>query len=187
MCKGFDLLLFMSGADEDLSTKFQRLLQEYNKIKKQNGILKKAVIQVRDKFLVSVYKSNEVQEKQLHTQLQVESKEREIAHRATREENEILSFNNQRLTKRLTKLQEEFSDKNKHESSGWFSSGSKTELARVKHSLEVTRQELSIKIEENGIFLRSPSQASFSLMNEQKDFTFKCLKERKRIKQLWNN
>ena len=33
-------------SDEELRNKFQRLLQEYTKIKNQNSILKKAVIQV---------------------------------------------------------------------------------------------------------------------------------------------
>ena len=38
----------MSGAapEEDINSKFQRLLQEYQKVKKQNTILKEAVIKV---------------------------------------------------------------------------------------------------------------------------------------------
>lgn len=50
----------------------------------------------------------------------------------------------------MTKLQEDISESRKNEGSGWFSSGAKSELARTKQSLEVTRQELGIKIEENG-------------------------------------
>jgi hypothetical protein len=33
-------------SEEDLKNKFQRLVQEYTKIKNQNSILKKAVLQV---------------------------------------------------------------------------------------------------------------------------------------------
>ena len=36
-----------NDVEEDLKNKFQRLFQEYSKIKNQNSVLKKAVIQVK--------------------------------------------------------------------------------------------------------------------------------------------
>ena len=88
-----------------------------------------------------------------------------MVYRKAREDNEILTFNNQRLTKRITKLQEDLSvrlapdtpcrlvtsskERGRGEGSSWFSSGAKGELSKVKQSLEVTRQELQTKIEEN--------------------------------------
>ena len=147
----------------DIAVKFQRLLAEYDKIKKQHTILKKAVLAVRRcprarASLASVVVDSlslctcvsRVQEQAKNKDLEVKAKEQEVRHRATEplshrsslraprrrchgvaprltrhvhdgggwagsqvklrrsmEDNELLSFNNQRLTKRIAQMQQQ--------------------------------------------------------------------------------
>lgn len=64
------------------------------------------------------------------------------------EECESLTFNNNRLTKRVEILQDEL-EKEKNSSGGWFGSGTKQELNKTKLALEQYQEELDTKIKEN--------------------------------------
>jgi hypothetical protein len=67
----------------------EKLVKELSRIKTQNAILKKAF----------------VQEQQKNQQVEINLKEKEIKLRAALEENDILTFNNTQLTKKVTALQ----------------------------------------------------------------------------------
>jgi len=72
----------------------ERLLLELDRIKKQNAILKKAVLL----------------EQQKSQALEANIKEKEIQLRSATEENDLLNFNIGRLTKRTQQLQEQLNE-----------------------------------------------------------------------------
>jgi protein phosphatase 1 regulatory subunit 21 len=112
---------------------YRRLLEEYQKVKTQNAILKKAVLQ----------------EQQKSQQLEIQSKDRDVRLRASLEENDTLSFNNQRLTKRVEVLQASIEEeKTKAASGGWFGGAAKQELQKTKESMAILQEELDTKIKE---------------------------------------
>lgn len=75
----------------DIQAKYQKLASEYSKLRAQNQVLKKAVIEEQAKSL----QSSDV------------LKEKDQSLRKSEQENESLTFRNQQLTKRLTLLQED--------------------------------------------------------------------------------
>lgn len=74
-----------------------------------------------------------------------------MALRVSVEENDMLTFNNQRLTKRVEQLMLQLQEQKQASGSGWggFFSGSKTEIARLSDDLEVLKEQLQQKLEEN--------------------------------------
>lgn len=75
----------------DLQSKYTKLAQEYSKLRAQNQVLKKAV----------------VDEQAVSTSLKDELKQRETSLRKVEQEMDSLSFRNQQLAKRVELLQEE--------------------------------------------------------------------------------
>jgi len=125
-----------SPAETEVSplSHLEKLTKEYQRIKTQNSILKKAVIQ----------------EQQKNQKLELELKEKEIRIRAIEEEIDILQFNNASLQKRIVSLQNSLQEATlTNSSSGWFSSRAKQELAKKNEELGVLKEELQHKIREN--------------------------------------
>ncbi|XP_016120217.1 protein phosphatase 1 regulatory subunit 21-like [Sinocyclocheilus grahami] len=75
----------------DLQSKYSKLAQEYSKLRAQNQVLKKAV----------------VDEQTASCSLKDELKQKEQSSRKVEQEMDSLSFRNQQLTKRVELLQEE--------------------------------------------------------------------------------
>lgn len=75
----------------DLQTKYSKLAQEYSKLRAQNQVLKKAV----------------VDEQASSTSLKEQLKQRDQSLRKQEQEMDSLSFRNQQLAKRVELLQEE--------------------------------------------------------------------------------
>ncbi|KAF9163716.1 hypothetical protein DFQ26_002237 [Actinomortierella ambigua] len=96
---------------EELAEKYQKLFQDYTRIKAQHAVLKKAVLKSLQQL-------------------------------------DLLSFHNQRLTKRIENLQELGSPKS---SGSWMLGGGsvKKELEKAQEALEVATLDLQNKIEEN--------------------------------------
>jgi hypothetical protein len=112
----------------------EKLVKELSRIKTQNAILKKAF----------------VQEQQKNQQVEINLKEKEIKLRAALEENDILTFNNTQLTKKVTALQTTIQEeKGKSSGGGWFSGGAKQELQKKKDEIDILTEELQKKIREN--------------------------------------
>lgn len=151
----------------ELGAKFQRLLQEYTKVKSQNAILKKAVLQ----------------EQQRTKEATSKVKEQDVALREAMEKNELLLFNNERLTKRIGSLQAQLSDTKKTDGASWFS-GSKSVLKQKELDLEVATQELGVKIEENERLhiqmfdLRRANKAALEQVEQQLQQVRKTLAEK---------
>ncbi|KYQ89202.1 hypothetical protein DLAC_10446 [Tieghemostelium lacteum] len=113
--------------------KFQKLALNYQKIKSQNAILKKAIVQEQQKT-EDLSKELKVKEQALTTAIQ---------------EHDVLDFNNQRLTKRITQLQEQMNEK-KEGGSGWgFGFNSKVELQKKDDEINLLKVELQEKIDDN--------------------------------------
>ncbi|EGC30288.1 hypothetical protein DICPUDRAFT_157996 [Dictyostelium purpureum] len=125
----------LSGSGSVLDNdKIQKVVNNYQKIKTQNAILKKAL----------------VQEQQKTNDLEKTVKEKEQALVTALQEHDVLDFNNQRLTKRITLMQEEFMNSGKKESGGqWFGRNTKIELQKKEDEINVLRSELQEKIEDN--------------------------------------
>ncbi|CAG8547090.1 4721_t:CDS:10 [Ambispora leptoticha] len=115
---------------EELSEKYQKLVQEYSKIKAQQTVLKKAVIK-EQAASASLHEEVKAKEQELRTSLQ---------------QLDLLTFHNQRLTKRIESLQEAG---NTRLAPGWLLGSAKKELERSKSTLEATTIELERKIAEN--------------------------------------
>ncbi|KAI9142641.1 hypothetical protein BKA69DRAFT_1037653 [Paraphysoderma sedebokerense] len=122
----------MTGSDGH-EEKYQRLIQEYSKIKAQNSLLKKAVID----------------EKSQTEDLEAELKAKEQEIKKSVQQLELLSFHNQNLSKRIENLQQQL--KTQQKSSSWFGGGSSTkkELEITRKTMDAVRTELNLKIEEN--------------------------------------
>jgi len=116
---------------KELALKYKQLAEEYNKIKRENQILKKAVLQEHEKAAV----------------VGQTMREAEIKVQTMMEENEALTFNNDRLTKRVAILQKEVNEK--AQAAGWFNWGDGEELQKSKTQVEVLMEELSRKASEN--------------------------------------
>jgi len=94
------------------------------------------------------------QEQEKNKKLQTEVKEKDIRIRAASEETDTLSFNNQRLTKRVEALQKAVEEeRGKASQGGWFGAGAKQELLKVREDLQLVQDELAAKIKENGVFV----------------------------------
>eukprot|EP01114_Cavostelium_apophysatum_P024359 TRINITY_DN9509_c0_g1_i1.p1 TRINITY_DN9509_c0_g1~~TRINITY_DN9509_c0_g1_i1.p1 ORF type:complete len:996 (+),score=291.75 TRINITY_DN9509_c0_g1_i1:115-3102(+) len=112
--------------------KFNKLLQEYARIKKNNAVLKKAILQEQDK-VASMEKNMKGSEEKIRHYMQ---------------DNDSLNFNNDRLTKRLEGLQEQIHEiQQKGNGGGWF--GGKKVLAKKDEEIKVLQDELASKIQEN--------------------------------------
>lgn len=109
----------------------EEILAELTKIKKQNAVLKKAVLL----------------EQQKSQSLEAAVKEKEIQLRTASEESDLLNLNIGRLTKRIQLLQDQLSEKQPKESSGWFSKSSSD--LKKQDELNAARSELEMKIREN--------------------------------------
>ncbi|CAG8506143.1 8379_t:CDS:10 [Paraglomus occultum] len=115
---------------EELNEKYKKLFQEFSKIKAQHSILKKAVLK----------------EQARNTELTEQVKVKEQDLRNSIQQLDLLTFHNQRLTKRIESLQ----DANKARlTPGWLVGSAKKELEKSKSTLETTSVELGRKIEEN--------------------------------------
>jgi len=153
-----------------LRTKYQRLLEAYQKSKKENQVLKKALItdQETHKFHESVIK------------------EKEVLLRSSVEENDMLTFNNQRLTRRVEQLVKCVQEEKKNAGGGWgsFFSGSKAEIARLNSDLEVMKEQLEHKLEENeGLVsqmcqLRSENEQTVAMLDRKLSEFKKAVKEK---------
>ncbi|KAG0231389.1 hypothetical protein BGW42_000285 [Actinomortierella wolfii] len=117
---------------EELAEKYQKLFQDYSRIKAQHAVLKKAVLQ----------------EQTNNATLQAALKEKEQEVRKSLQQLDLLSFHNQRLTKRIENLQEIGSPKS---SGSWVLGGgsAKKALEKTQEAYEVAMLDLQNKIEEN--------------------------------------
>ncbi|CAG8623527.1 11362_t:CDS:10 [Acaulospora morrowiae] len=115
---------------EELAEKYQKLFSEFSRIKAQHSVLKKAVIK----------------EQETNAALQDECKTKERELRSSTQQLDLLTFHNQRLTKRIECLQDSGAARL---SPGWLVGSAKKELEKSKVTLEVTSVELTRKIEEN--------------------------------------
>jgi hypothetical protein len=78
----------------DADERFKQLLTEYQKLKSNNAVLKKAVLQEQDRS----------------ASLEQAVKEKEQRSRQSMEENDLLQFNNERLEKRVAILLKEIDE-----------------------------------------------------------------------------
>ncbi|CAG8690655.1 16581_t:CDS:2, partial [Dentiscutata heterogama] len=115
---------------EELSEKYQKLFAEFSKMKAQHSVLKKAVIK----------------EQKTISSLEDECKTKEQELRTSQQQLDLLTFHNQRLTKRIESLQDSTAARL---SPGWLVGSAKKELEKSKATLEATSIELNRKIEEN--------------------------------------
>eukprot|EP01125_Pyxidicula_operculata_P022789 TRINITY_DN9579_c0_g1_i1.p1 TRINITY_DN9579_c0_g1~~TRINITY_DN9579_c0_g1_i1.p1 ORF type:complete len:850 (-),score=239.02 TRINITY_DN9579_c0_g1_i1:23-2572(-) len=124
----------MSSDDDDKKTKvkldpkelviaYKKLAQDANKIKKENAILKRAVLQ----------------EQQTTKDLAESLKNKDISLRELEERNVRLSYNYDRLKKEMASLQEMQSPK---KSSSWFGFTSKEELNNAQQEVQLLSEEL---------------------------------------------
>lgn len=142
-----------------LRSKYQKLLEAYQKCKKESQLLRKALIadQEAHKFHESVIK------------------EKEVLLRSSVEENDMLTFNNQRLTRRVEQLVRHLEEEKKNAGAGWgsFFSGSKAEIARLNADLEVSKEQLGQKLDENeGLVsqmceLRSENEQTVAMLDKK--------------------
>nr|CAG8577632.1 5376_t:CDS:10 [Entrophospora candida] len=117
---------------EELAEKYQKLFTEFSRIKAQHSVLKKAVIK----------------ERATNDTLKEECKTKEQELRISLQQLDLLTFHNQRLTKRIECLQEP-TTLVKRLSPVWLMGSAKKELERSKITLETISKELQRKIEEN--------------------------------------
>jgi len=129
-----------------LLEKYQRLIQEYSKIKAQNAILKKAVITEQEK----------------NEELQNALKSQEQLLRKNKQELENLEFHNESLTKRVAALQSDLASNPPKSSNSWLSLN-KHELKRKSELLNATETDLLAKIEENEQLHNEMSEVKGSL------------------------
>ncbi|KAJ2958916.1 hypothetical protein NQZ79_g5558 [Umbelopsis isabellina] len=115
---------------EELSQKYQRLFQEYSRIKAQHTVLKKAV----------------VKEQATNSSLQGTVKEKEIEFRKLQEQVDLLKYHNERLTRRIEAVQEK---ENKGSSFSLLGGAVKKELEKSAQALDAATADLQNKIQEN--------------------------------------
>ncbi|KAG0221501.1 hypothetical protein BGX31_009792 [Mortierella sp. GBA43] len=117
---------------EELAEKYHKLFQDYTRIKAQHAVLKKAVLK----------------EQTENATIQAALKEKEQEVRKSLQELDLLSFHNQRLTKRIENLQNQAAAK---PGGSWLMGGTsvKKELEKSQSTLEAATIDLQAKIEEN--------------------------------------
>ncbi|KAF9366568.1 Vacuolar protein sorting-associated protein 29 [Mortierella sp. NVP85] len=117
---------------EELAEKYHKLFQDYTRIKAQHAVLKKAVLK----------------EQTENAAIQAALKEKEQEVRKSLQELDLLSFHNQRLTKRIENLQSQAAAKT---GGSWLLGGVsvKKELEKSQTVLEAATIDLQAKIEEN--------------------------------------
>ncbi|OAQ25984.1 hypothetical protein K457DRAFT_738355 [Linnemannia elongata AG-77] len=117
---------------EELAEKYHKLFQDYTRIKAQHAVLKKAVLK----------------EQTENTAMQAAMKEKEQEVRKSLQDLDLLSFHNQRLTKRIENLQNQGATKS---GGSWLMGGGsvKKELEKSQTTLEAATIDLQAKIEEN--------------------------------------
>ncbi|CAM0135441.1 hypothetical protein VKS41_005080 [Umbelopsis sp. WA50703] len=115
---------------EELSQKYQRLFQEYSRIKAQHTVLKKAV----------------VKEQATNSALQGTVKEKEKEFRKLQEQVDLLKYHNERLTRRIEAVQEK---DNKGSSFSLLGGAMKKELEKSAQALDAATIDLQNKIQEN--------------------------------------
>ena len=78
-------------------------------------------------------------------------KQKEVVLRSSVEENDMLTFNNQRLTKRVEQLMIQLQEAKTKASSTWsgFFSGANVEIARLNEEMAVAKEQLGRTLEEN--------------------------------------
>eukprot|EP01132_Coremiostelium_polycephalum_P003948 gene3948-4931_t len=138
------------GGDTD---KLQKIAAGYQKIKTQNAILKKAILQE--------------QEKTSDLEKIIKEKDQTIATKM--QEHDVLEFNNQRLTKRIQLMQDQMNEKKE---GGWgFGRGSKVELQKKDDEILALRHELQEKIDDN---------ESLHSVQKEKELAFKTVESQLR-------
>ncbi|KAI9297697.1 hypothetical protein K502DRAFT_287576, partial [Neoconidiobolus thromboides FSU 785] len=115
---------------DELSEKYQRLLQEFSKIKAQHSILRKAVIN----------------EQSNNTKLVEQLKQKENELRKYNQDLEVLNFHNKGLSKKVETLQ---GSNNKPFKTGWLSTNGRKRLEELNVQLEAATLDLENKIYEN--------------------------------------
>ncbi|KAG0342024.1 hypothetical protein BG000_007217 [Podila horticola] len=118
---------------EELAEKYHKLFQDYTRIKAQHAVLKKAVLK----------------EQTENSAMQTAMKEKEQEVRKSLQDLDLLSFHNQRLTKRIENLQTLATAK---PGGSWLGMGGgsvKKELEKSQTTLEAATIDLQAKIEEN--------------------------------------
>ena len=106
--------------------------------------------------------------------------------RSSVEENDMLTFNNQRLTRRVEQLVKCVQEEKKNAGGGWgsFFSGSKAEIARLNADLEVMKEQLGHKLEENeGLVsqmcqLRSENEQTVAMLDRKLSEFKKTVKDK---------
>ncbi|XP_066989294.1 protein phosphatase 1 regulatory subunit 21-like [Macrobrachium rosenbergii] len=116
----------------DIQAKYQKLATEYTKLRAQNQVLKKHIIEEQGKT----------------TELTDSLKNRDQLLRKAQGENESLIFRNQQLTKRLTLLQEDL-DELQSKKKGRGRSGSDNVVDGPSVDNNIFSEELQLKIKEN--------------------------------------
>ncbi|KAJ1981947.1 hypothetical protein H4R34_001886 [Dimargaris verticillata] len=117
---------------DSLAQKYQKLFDEYTRIKAHHAVLKQAVLKTQQRNEQLVINLDIKQDEGTRLSHQVDS----------------LQFNNTRLTKRLEDLQRALVQQKR--GSGWFASASsQRDLSSAREALEVISGELEAKINEN--------------------------------------
>ncbi|KAJ1982753.1 hypothetical protein H4R35_000112 [Dimargaris xerosporica] len=117
---------------DSLAQKYQKLFDEYTRIKAHHAVLKQAVLKTQQRNEQLVIDLDAKQDEGARLSHQVDT----------------LQFNNTRLTKRLEDLQRALVQQKR--SSGWFTSTtSQRDLSSAREALEVISGELEAKINEN--------------------------------------
>lgn len=122
-------------------------------------------------------------------------KQKEVVLRSSVEENDMLTFNNQRLTKRVEQLMIQLQEAKAKASSSWggFFSGANVEIARLNEALEVSKEQLGRTLVENESLvsqmhqLREGNQGSIeALENKLNDVKVAAKQEAETMLQLKN-
>ncbi|KAG1474040.1 hypothetical protein G6F56_000595 [Rhizopus delemar] len=133
---------------EELSQRYAKLFQQYSRLKAQHTILKKAVIKA-------------LQEQASNVALQGDMKKKEKELRKLQEQLDLLSFHNERLTKRIQAVQDS------EQKGSYFSllgGSAKKELEKNTQALDAANSDLERKILEN-------EQLHDELTEKQSEFT----------------
>ncbi|KAH3732311.1 protein phosphatase 1 regulatory subunit 21 [Pelomyxa schiedti] len=102
------------------------------------------------RMYLAVLKRGVIQEQQKNKELDEALKQKEVLLRTLTEKNDVLEFNNSRLTKKIAVLEEEMSQSKKRgKGDSWFSVTAKGDLNKVREELGIVSHELEEKIAEN--------------------------------------
>ncbi|KAG1293454.1 hypothetical protein G6F66_006072 [Rhizopus arrhizus] len=131
---------------EELSQRYTNLFQQYSRLKAQHAVLKKEVIK----------------EQASNVALQGNVKEKEKELRKLQEQLDLLSFHNERLTKRILAVQE--SDK-KASHFSILGGSTKRELEKSTKALDAANADLEQKIQENERLHEELTERQFEFTN----------------------